>query len=214
MKKNILPFLSTILCLIFSLHSKANLLPVSDSTLPLSVKLFPTSIAQLTGSFQSSQSQEKIENELRKFSFSVALTPRFKTTIPPINLYFEHGIAGLASLGVSLGVLYDREPALDYQAATVSAGVRACGYPLPIISKISGNEINNYGFQPYMGLLYDYYATAVSIADEDIDPYRTSKFGLCAGTRWYPGKGKFALMGEYNSNGLGSDIRVGITLGR
>lgn len=213
MKKIILNFLSVIIFTISFQTSRANSHFYNDSILPrpvnlISDNLHPSKFLSVT------RSKDKNESELQKFIFSAAVTPRFKTTIPPVNVYFEHGISGLASLGVSFGALYDRQSELDYHAATISLGVRGCGYALPVISKISGNAINGFGFQPYLGLVYDYYITAISIGDNDIDPVTSSNFGICAGTRWYPGKGKFGLLGEFNSNGLGSNIRFGISLGR
>ena len=214
MKKIVLNFFCVFILTFTFLNSRASDHSAGDSSSPRPVNLSQVKYQTGTSISSSAPAKDNSGNDLKKFIFSLTLTPWFKTTIPPLNLYFEHGIAGLATTGVSFGAVYDSQSDYDYHSATISFGVRGCGYAFPIISRISGNDINSFGFQPYLGLVYDYHVTAVSIADNDIDPYHSSEFGIVAGTRWYPGKGKFGLLGEFNSNGIGSNVRFGISLGR
>ncbi len=163
--------------------------------------------------FSSSLFDPKDPLPPKRFIFSVALTPDFKPSVPPLSLYFEKGIAKIASLGADIGFSYNNIKDADYKQADVLIGLRACGYAIPAIALFSGNNVNSFGFDPYLGLTYNYYITAISEVDEAIT---RSNAGVVIGTRWYPGnKRGFGLLAEYSSSGiLGGNIRVGISLGR
>lgn len=214
MKKIVLNTLGILMLMFSLLISKANYHVGMDSIFPQPVDLYPGKVKSPIVFLRTDQVPEKNTNELKKFIFSLTLTPRFETTIPPLNLYFEHGIASVASAGASFGALYDSDSKYNYHSATLSFGVRGCAYAFPIISMVSGKEIKSFGFQPFLGMAYDYRVTSVSLDGTEIGPYHSSDVGIVAGTRWYPGKGKFALLGEFNSTGIGNNLRLGISLGR
>lgn len=152
----------------------------------------------------------------KKFFFSAVLTPKFTASVPPVSLYFERGIAQFLSLGLDLGVSYDHVKSSDIHVATGLLGARACGYVVPAIAALENKNVNSFGFDPYVGLLYNYYITGVSDLSETGDTFTDSKIGLVVGTRWYPGnKRGFGLLAEYGTTGIaGGGIRFGITLGR
>ena len=168
----------------------------------------------------------------KRFFFTASFDPNFTHTTPPIYTYFEYGIANLASVGLSIGASYDRLDMSTYKIETgfLAAGPRVVTYPLAIISKIVGKEISAGGFEPHIGLVYDYVVMKRQADDKDDETFTDSQLGACFGTRWYPGnKSRFALFAEYNTNGIGNSLfkvdyahltkssggfRVGITLGR
>lgn len=161
--------------------------------------------------FIASQKDDPIP--AKRFFFFILLTPDFSVTIPPVNLYFERGIARFASFGTNIGVSYNSNKVADYKAADVLIGLRACGYVIPAIAVLGDKEINSFGFDPYAGLTYNYHISAYSDYDRVLTSSRT---GFVLGTRWYPGNERgFGLLAEYGTAGIhGSKMRMGITLGR
>jgi hypothetical protein len=181
----------------------------------------------------ASMYQKKASNVHKKrFFFTASFDPNFTHTTPPIYTYFEYGIANLASVGASIGASYDRidMPTYDIETGYLAVGPRVIAYPLAIISKIIDKELTGAGFEPHIGLVYDFVVMKRQVDDQDDESFTDSQLGFTFGTRWYPGnKNRFALFAEYNTNGIGNSIfkvdyphldkssggfRVGITLGR
>lgn len=182
----------------------------------------------------ASRMPQKKESDVHKkrFFFTASFDPNFTHTTPPIYTYFEYGIANVASAGISIGASYDRMDMPTYKIETgfLAVGPRVMAYPLAIVSKIIGRELGAGGFEPHLGVVYDWVIMKKQIDDQDDETFTDSQLGFSFGTRWYPGnKNRFALFAEYNTNGIGNSVfkvaypdmagssggfRVGITLGR
>lgn len=152
------------------------------------------------------------ESSKKGFMFSLTSSLRFLDyyTVPPIGFHFEGSIANVASVGFSFGGAYS---SVIYDFIEGGAMLRAAGYVFPIVGKASGNEINTYGFEPYVGVMGGYagvYSDLTESFSGDV------KIGPLVGTRYYPGDIRaFAFLFEYGMNVVGDySATVGITFGR